>query len=58
MKTLLDRLNPLYPSDYRFRKIYMLMTAAEEVSLPATTEAVSESEASEFHSTEQKSPGE
>ena len=30
MKTLLDRLNPLYPSDYRFRKIYMLMTAAED----------------------------
>ena len=29
MKTLLDRLNPLYPSDYRFRKVYMLMTAAE-----------------------------
>ena len=28
MKTLLDRLNPLYPSDYRFRKVYMLMTAA------------------------------
>ena len=30
MKTLLDRLNPLYPSDYRFRNVYMLMTAAEE----------------------------
>ena len=30
MKTLLDRLNPLYPSDYRFRKIYMLTTAAED----------------------------
>ena len=30
MKTLLDRLNPLYPSDYRFRKVYMLMTAAED----------------------------
>ena len=29
MKTLLDRLNPLYPSDYKFRKVYMLMTAAE-----------------------------
>ena len=29
MKTLLDRLNPLYPSDYRFRKVYMLSTAAE-----------------------------
>ena len=30
MKTLLDRLNPLYPSDYRFRKVYMLSTAAED----------------------------
>ena len=30
MKTLLDRMNPLYPSDYRFRKIYLLMTAAED----------------------------
>ena len=30
MKTLLDQLNPLYPSDYRFRKVYMLMTAAED----------------------------
>ena len=29
MKTLLDRLNPLYPSDYRFRKVYLLTTAAE-----------------------------
>lgn len=29
MKTLLDRLNPLYTTDYRFRKIYMLTTAAE-----------------------------
>jgi multimeric flavodoxin WrbA len=30
MKTLLDRMNPLYPSDYRFRKVYMLTTAAED----------------------------
>ena len=30
MKTLLDRLNPRYPSAYRFRKVYMLMTAAED----------------------------
>ena len=30
MKTLLDRLNPLYPSDYRFRRVYMLTTAAED----------------------------
>jgi multimeric flavodoxin WrbA len=30
MKTLLDRLNPLYPSDYRFRKVYLLSAAAED----------------------------
>ena len=30
MKTLLDRLNPLYSSDYKFRKVYMLTTAAED----------------------------
>lgn len=30
MKTLLDRLNPLYPTDYKFRKVYMLATAAED----------------------------
>lgn len=30
MKTLLDRLNPLYPSDYSFRRVYMLTTAAED----------------------------
>ena len=30
MKTLLDRLNPLYSSDYKFRKIYMLAVAAED----------------------------
>ena len=30
MKTLLDRLNPLYPSDYRFRKVYMLSVAYED----------------------------
>ena len=30
MKVLLDRLNPLFPSDYRFRSIYLLMAAAEE----------------------------
>ena len=35
MKTLLDRMNSLYPSDYRFRKIYLLTTAAEnESSVP------------------------
>ena len=30
MKTLLDRANPLYSSDYRFREIYMLTSAAED----------------------------
>lgn len=30
MKTLLDRANPLYPSDYAFRDIYMLTAAAED----------------------------
>lgn len=30
MKTLLDRANPLYNSDYCFRDIYMLMAAAED----------------------------
>lgn len=29
MKTLLDRCNSLYNADYRFRRIYLLMTAAE-----------------------------
>lgn len=30
LKTLLDRLNPLFPSDYAFRDVYMIATAAEE----------------------------
>ncbi len=30
MKTLLDRMNPLYASDYRFRRVYMLSTATED----------------------------
>ena len=30
MKTLLDRMNPLYTSDYRFRSVYMLSVAAED----------------------------
>ncbi len=30
MKTLLDRLNPLFPTDYRFRKVYMMSVAAED----------------------------
>ncbi|MBQ6268056.1 MAG: flavodoxin family protein [Clostridia bacterium] len=29
MKTLLDRMNPLYTTDYRFRKVYLLSVAAE-----------------------------
>lgn len=30
MKTMLDRANPLFPSDYAFRDIYFLSTAAED----------------------------
>ena len=30
MKTMLDRCNPLFPSDYAFRDVYLLATAAEE----------------------------
>lgn len=30
MKTLLDRMNPLYASDYQFRHVYMLSVAAED----------------------------
>lgn len=30
MKTLLDRCNPLYGSDYAFRDVYLLSAAAEE----------------------------
>ena len=30
MKTLLDRLNPLYTTDYKFRRVYILTTAAED----------------------------
>ena len=29
MKTLIDRMNAMYPKDYRFREVYMLCTAAE-----------------------------
>lgn len=32
MKTLLDRSNPLYSADYRFRDVYLLATAAEEAA--------------------------
>ncbi len=30
MKTMLDRSNPLYVSDYSFKDIYLLATAADE----------------------------
>ena len=30
MKTLIDRSNSLYPTDYAFRDIYLLSAAAEE----------------------------
>ena len=30
MKTLLDRCNPIFGSDYRFREIYLLATATDE----------------------------
>ena len=29
MKTLIDRLNPMYSKDYKFRDVYLLATAAE-----------------------------
>ena len=29
MKTLIDRLNPLYVSDYKYRDVYLIATAAE-----------------------------
>ncbi len=29
LKTFLDRCNPIYPSDYAFRDVYLLATAAE-----------------------------
>lgn len=30
MKTLIDRLNSMYPKDYKFRDVYFLATAAED----------------------------
>lgn len=30
MKTLIDRLNPMYVKDYKFRDVYLLTTAAED----------------------------
>ncbi len=32
LKTLLDRCNPLFGSDYRFRDVYLLATAADDES--------------------------
>ena len=40
MKTLIDRLNAMYPLDYQFRDIYLLTTAAEDEShVPQRAEA-------------------
>ncbi len=30
MKVLIDRLNPLFPKDYRFRDVYLLASASED----------------------------
>ena len=30
MKTFIDRLNPMFPKDYKFRDIYLLTTASED----------------------------
>lgn len=32
LKTLLDRANPLFASDYKFRDVYLLASAAEDAS--------------------------
>lgn len=40
MKTLIDRMNAMYPKDYRFRDIYLLTTAAEnEPHVPQRAES-------------------
>ena len=40
MKTLIDRMNAMYPKDYRFREVYLLTTAAEnEDFTPKRTES-------------------
>ena len=40
MKTLIDRMNAMYPLDYQFRDIYLLTTAAEdEEQTPKRAEA-------------------
>ena len=39
MKTLIDRMNAMYPMDYKFRDVYLLTTAAEdEEETPKRTE--------------------
>lgn len=40
MKTLLDRMNSLYPKNYKFRDVYMLSVAAEdEIMTPKRAES-------------------
>ena len=40
MKTLIDRMNAMYPKDYKFRDIYLLTTATEdEAETPKRAEA-------------------
>ena len=40
MKVLIDRMNAMYPLDYKFRDIYMLSTAAEDApEVPSRAEA-------------------
>ena len=40
MKTLIDRMNAMYPLDYKFRDVYLLTTAAEdEEDTPRRAEA-------------------
>lgn len=40
MKTLIDRMNAMYPKDYRFRDVYLLTTAAEnEAHVPIRAES-------------------
>lgn len=40
MKTLIDRLNPMYTQDYKFRDVYLLATAAEDgAQVPKRAEA-------------------
>ncbi len=39
LKTLLDRCNPLYPSDYRFREVYLITTSIEDTEEVSDTAA-------------------